>query len=233
MQVAILAGGLGTRLKSLAQNTPKAMVEVWGRPFLEYQLDLLKKNNVRDIVLCLGHLGGAIEGYFGDGGEFGVEIKYSREGERLLGTAGALKNAEELLKEEFFVMYGDSYLFLDFQAAMSYFKGRNKLALMTVYKNYDQYDKSNVVVAGDLVKLYSKRERTKDMVYIDYGASILRKKTLELVPPNQVCSLEQLFSQLIEQEELLAFEVKERFYHIGTKESLEEFESFTSKRGEM
>ena len=229
MQVAILAGGLATRLEPLSRRQPKSMVRILGRPFLEYQLDFLRENKVRDVVLCIGHLGEAIESYFGDGSDFGVNMKYSHEGERLLGTAGALKNAEKMLNDEFFAMYGDSYLSLDFKAVMSYFKNRNKLALMTVYKNYDRYDKSNVIVAGNLVKRYSKREKTNDLVYIDYGASILRKRALELVPQNQVYSLEELFSQLIEQQELLTFEVKERFYHIGTKESLKEFEQFISK----
>jgi len=232
MQVAILAGGLATRLKSLAENTPKSMLRVSEKPFLQYQLDFLKRSNVRDIVLCLGYLGEAIESYFSNGKDFGVSIKYSYE-DKLLDTAGALRNAEKLLEDEFFVMYGDSYLFLDFEAAMSYFKKHDKLALMTVYKNYDRYDRSNVVVEGNLVKRYSKREKTKDMVYIDYGASILRKRTLEMVPQNQVYSLEELFAQLIEQKELLAFEVKERFYQIGSLEGLQEFERFISERGEM
>lgn len=232
MQVAILAGGLATRLKSLAENTPKSMLRVSEKPFLQYQLDFLKRSNVRDIVLCLGYLGEAIESYFSNGKDFGVSIKYSYE-DKLLDTAGALRNAEKLLEDEFFVMYGDSYLFLDFEAAMSYFKKHDKLALMTVYKNYDRYDRSNVVVEGNLVKRYSKREKTKDMVYIDYGASILRKRTLDMVPQNQVYPLEELFAQLIEQKELLAFEVKERFYQIGSLEGLQEFERFISERGEM
>ncbi|MDI6814832.1 MAG: hypothetical protein QMC90_01940, partial [Dehalococcoidales bacterium] len=168
--------------------------------------------------------------YFKDGSRFGVNLRYSRE-DKLFGTAGALKNAHDLLNEIFFTMYGDSYLFLDFSAIKSYFESQNKLALMTVYKNYDRYDRSNTIVEGGLVKRFSKREKTKDMVYIEYGANIFRKKVLELIPKDKFYSLDELFPRLIEKGELLAFEVKERFYEIGSPSGLKEFEEFikTSK----
>lgn len=229
MQVAILAGGLATRLRPLTEEIPKSLIQVQGRPFLEYQLEFLKKSGVRDVVLCIGYMGEQIEKYFDDGKKFGVNIKYSYENKQLLGTAGALKNAERLLEDEFFVLYGDSYLFLDFTAAMCYFKKFDKLGLMTVYKNYDCYDTSNVVVEDRFVKKYSKNAKTEDMIYVDYGASILRKKPLELVPPNEVYSLEKLFALLIEQGELLGYEVDKRFYQIGSAKGLEEFSKYVSK----
>ncbi|MCL0036324.1 sugar phosphate nucleotidyltransferase [Dehalococcoidia bacterium] len=225
MQVAILAGGLATRLGNLTKGQPKSMVRVLGKPFLEYQLELLRRAGIKNIVLCVGHMGEQIERHFGNGGKYGVNIEYSRE-DRLLGTAGALKKAEAWLNDVFFTMYGDSYLFLDFSFIMSYFKSHNKLALMTVYKNYDRYDRSNTVVEGNLVKKFSKRKKTKDMVYIEYGANIFRKEALNMIPENQFYSLDDLFSRLIEMDELLAFEVKERFYEIGSPQGLNEFEEF-------
>ena len=150
MQVVILAGGLATRLKGLTSGQPKSMVEIQGKPFLEYQLELLRIRGMRNIVLCIGHMGEQIENYFGDGKRYEVNIRYSRE-DRLLGTGGALKKAEELLDDVFFTMYGDSYLFLDFLGAMHYFRCQNKLALMTVYKNHDRYDRSNTTIEGNLV----------------------------------------------------------------------------------
>jgi len=225
MQVAILAGGLATRLKPLTQNRPKSMVKILGKPFLEYQLELLKTQGIRDIILCVGYLEEPIKDYFGDGSRFGVSIKYSHE-DRLLGTAGALNKAEALLNDTFFTMYGDSYLFLDFTAAMSYFKSQNKLALMTVFKNYDRYDRSNTVVEGNLVKKISKKEKAKDMVYIEYGANIFSKEVLEMIPQDQSYSLDDLFPCLIEMGELLAFEVKERFYETGSPEGLMEFQQY-------
>jgi NDP-sugar pyrophosphorylase family protein len=223
MQVAILAGGLATRLGDLTKNQPKSMLKIKGKPFLEYQLELLGRAGIKNIVLCLGHMGEQIERHFGDGKKYGVNIKYSRE-DRLLGTAGALKNAEALLDDTFFTMYGDSYLFLDFSRAMSYFKSQNKLALMTVYKNYDRYDRSNTVIEGNLVRKFSKQEKTEDMVYIEYGANIFRKEVLDMIPENQYYSLDDLFPRLIEMDELLAFEVKERFYQIGSLQGLKDFE---------
>jgi MurNAc alpha-1-phosphate uridylyltransferase len=230
MQVAILAGGLATRLRPLTAEIPKSLVPIReGRTFLEYQLDFLKAGGVTDIVLCTGHLGEQIERYCGDGGRFGVRIKYSREGGSLLGTAGALKKAASLLEVEFYIMYGDSYLFLDFTYIMCYFKNQNKLALMTVYKNRGRYDRSNTVVEGGLVRRYSKQDNTGGMDYIDYGANILRKQTLELVPSDRPYSLEELFPVLIERDELLAYEVKERFYEIGSPEGLAEFRKYAAQ----
>jgi N-acetyl-alpha-D-muramate 1-phosphate uridylyltransferase len=228
MQVAILAGGLATRLGPLTKDTPKSLINVQGKPFLQYQLEFLKKGGVKMVVLCIGHLGERIEQYFGDGREFGITIKYSYDGDKLLGTAGALKNAGRLLQDEFFVMYGDSYLFLDFSAIAPYFRKHDKLGLMVIYKNTDKYDKSNVVIDGNLVKEYNKKLKTKDMVYIDYGASILRKEALKLVPQNQPYSLEELFSQLIGRKQLLAYEVSQRFYEIGSLDGLHEFERYIS-----
>lgn len=226
MQIAILAGGLATRLQPLTEKIPKSMIMINGKPFLQYQLEFLKKEGITDIVLCVGYLSEQIETYFGDGKRFGVNIKYNRERGRLLGTAGALKNAERLLEDVFFVMYGDSYLLLNFKEVMSYYKRFNKSALMVVYKNYDKYDKSNVVVEDGLVKKYDKKHKTKDMIYIDYGVSILRKEVLNMISENQVYSLEDLFPALIKQNEMLAFETQARFYEIGSRRGLEDFKKY-------
>ena len=225
MQVAILAGGLATRLGNLTKNRPKSLVEVYGKPFIEYQLELLRKGGIDNIILCLGHAGEQIERHCGNGEKYGVNIKYSIE-DKLLGTAGALRKAEVLFNDVFFTMYGDSYLFLDFPAAMRIFESQNKLAQMTVYRNYDRYDRSNTAVEGNLVKKYSKQERTEDMTYIDYGANIFRKEALKMIPESQFYSLEDLFPRLIETDELLAFEVKERFYEIGSPQGLKEFTEY-------
>ncbi len=225
MQVAILTGGLATRLGDLTRNQPKSMLKIRGKTFLEYQLELLRRGGIKNIVLCLGHMGEQIERHFGNGRKYGVNIEYSLE-DKLLGTAGALKKAEAWLNDVFFTMYGDSYLFLDFRLVMSYFKFQNKLALMTVYKNYDQYDRSNTVVEGNLVKKFSKREKTKDMVYIEYGANIFRKEALNMIPESQYYSLDDLFPRLVEMDELLAFEVKERFYEVGSPQGLNEFKQY-------
>lgn len=222
MQIAIMCGGLATRLSGLAKNIPKSMIDIEGKPFLEYQIEMLKKHNITDIVLCVGHLSNKIEDYFGHGSKFGVNIKYGYDGDKLLGPIGAIKNAESLLNDVFFIMYGDSYLSVDFQKAYSFFKEHDKLGLMVVYKNNNKYDKSNLIIKNNMVVGYGEKEA----VYIDYGTSIISKKALELVPENTIYSTGQFFSDLISKKELLAFEADKRFYHIGNPDTLEELRSF-------
>ena len=231
VQIAILAGGLATRMFPLTEDIPKSMLKVYGRPFLEHQLDLLRASGVKDIVLCIGHLGDKIKGYFGDGERFGVGIRYSEEENGLLGTAGALKKAEGLLEDEFLVMYGDSYLLLDYGGIMDYFRQTSRLGLMVVYKNYDRYDASNVVVTDGLVKIYDKRTKTAEMIYIDAGLSALSKQALALVPQNEVCSLEYLFGRLVQSQQLLAYETRQRFYEVGSPAGLEDFQRLVGAKG--
>ncbi|MCK4902193.1 MAG: NTP transferase domain-containing protein [Thermoplasmatales archaeon] len=226
MQMVILCGGLATRLENLAKTVPKSMIPIEGKPFLEYQIENLKNHLIKDIILCVGHLSEKIEDYFGNGSKFGVNIQYSHDGDKPLGPIGAVKNAESLLNNEFFIMYGDSYLTVDFQKAYSFFTQNNKLGLMVVYKNNDKYDKSNIIIKDNMVVGYGE----KDAVYIDYGTSILRKKALDIVSKNTFFTTGELFTKLIEQQELLSFEAKERFYHIGNPEALEEFRSFIRSR---
>ena len=216
------------RLKPLTDEIPKVMIPVNGKPFLEHQLNLLKRHGVTDVVLCIGHLGEKIKDHFGDGKRFGLRIKYSEEGNKLLGTAGAVKKAQNLLDDCFFVTYGDAYLILDYDAVIKYFKSQDKLGLMVVFKNSDRFDRSNVVVEGNLVKIYSKKKKFPEMVYIDFGVSVLRKKALDLIPNGKVVDLEKLNQELIRRKELLAFKTGRRFYEIGSPEGLREFKDLVS-----
>jgi MurNAc alpha-1-phosphate uridylyltransferase len=221
-QAVIVAGGLATRLGDETMACPKSMVNVCGRPFIDYQLELLRSNGIIDIILCLGHLAGQIQRHLGEGSKFGVRISYSQEAQPL-GTAGALKNARHLIKGNFLTLYGDSYLNFDYQKAINFFQERNRLALMTVYKNHGRYDTSNTEIDGEMVTRYDKIEKTPKTEYIDYGASIFRPETLDRLPCNQPRSLQWLFRDLIVQQQLLAYEVIQRFYQIGSPEGLEEF----------
>jgi len=226
MQIVILCGGIATRLWPLTEKIPKSMIKIGEKPFLEHQLELLKKNGISDIIFCIGYRGAKIESYFGNGKKFGVRIKYSREKEKLLGTGGALKNAENLLNNVFMVMYGDSYLPFDFRAAINYFKKFAKLGLMVVYRNRNKYEKSNILIEDNLVKQYDKEKPMKEMEYIDYGVSIFKKKALKFLSENTPCDLSQLHQALIKRNQLLAFESKVRFYTIGSFEELEEFKNY-------
>jgi NDP-sugar pyrophosphorylase family protein len=225
MQGVILAGGLATRLGQLAGSSPKAMLEVQGRPFLEYQVELLKKAGITDLVICVGHLREAIMAHFGDGTLFGVRIAYSVE-ESPLGTGGALKNAGPLLEECFYLFYGDAYLLADLRAPLGVFDKRRAPALMMVYRNLDRYDRSNTAVEGGLVTRYSKTDKTPEMVYIDYGASIFRKEVLDRIPAGLPYPLEKVQEELARDRQMLAFEVSERFYEIGNPRGLSEFREY-------
>jgi len=230
--MVILAGGLATRLLPLTSDLPKSMLKIAGRLFLEYQLALLKEYEIKDILLCIGYKGELIRDYFGNGEKFGVNLSYSFDGEKLLGTAGALKKAYKLLDENFFLMYGDSYLLYDYQKIEEFFKKSEKLSLMVVYKNQNRFDKSNVLVEEGKVLIYDKtlegknsEFRSAGLEYIDAGLSILKKEVLNLVPEDEPYDLEDLYKILISEEEMSAWEVKQRFYQIGSFEGLEEFKN--------
>ena len=229
MQMVILAGGLGTRLRPLTERLPKCMVPVNGRPFLEYQLELLSRRGVRDIVLCVGHLGEAVLEHFGAGHRFGVHIAYSWERDGLLGTAGALKNAEPLLAPEFFVTYGDSYLLLDYREIMRRFRECNALGMMVVYRNHDWLERSNVVLQDGHVAAYDKTSRFPGMVYINAGLSVLRRPALRLVPSGEAISQEEFYHNLIARRQLLAYETPQRFYEVGSLQGVAEFQQWVAQ----
>ncbi len=225
IQIAILAGGLATRLGELTKDRPKSLLEFQGKPFIELQIAQFSRQGIRNIVICTGHLGDLIESCLGNGSRYGLNIRYSHE-DRPLGTAGALKKASPLLNSVFITVYGDSYLFLDIRGLFDYFLSRGRPALMTVYENYDLHDRSNTAISGGLVTGYSKNGRTPDMVYIDYGAHIFRKEILDLIPADCYYPLEALFPALISQKQLLAFKVKKRFYEIGSRQGIQEFAAY-------
>jgi NDP-sugar pyrophosphorylase family protein len=225
MQAVILAGGLGTRLLPLTQSVPKAMVPVCGRPFLTYQLEYFAHHGIRDIILCVGHLDSRIESHFGDGRRLDVTIRYGHDGDRLLGTAGAIKNVEHLLDDVFFVTYGDSYTVVDFAKIMDYFISREQLGLMVVFKNENQWDRSNVVVDGEYVRVYDKQHTHSGMHYIDFGVLLFRRGALRDIPPGVSVDLNYVSQRLIAQQQLLAYETHDRFYEIGSVAGLQEFET--------
>lgn len=230
MQAVILAGGLGTRLRPLTNNLPKPMIPVNGKPFLEYEVELLKRSGITNLVLCVGYLSNVIETHFGDGLKFGVKISYSYDGDKPLAPAGALKKAENQLEDVFFVTYGDAYLRLDYNDVMHLFLKSGKLGAMVVYENHNKYGRSDLVVGNGLVLMYNKRKeesnQSDEMVWINYGVSILRKEVLRDIPLGVDYGEEEFYGGLIKRRELLAYPARERFYEIGTKESLAEFADF-------
>jgi len=226
--VAILTGGLARRLHPITQNIPKALVEVAGTPFICRQLDYLRRQGVARAVLCIGHLGEQIEAVTGDGRAFGIEIRYSPDGPLLLGTAGALKRALPLLGERFFVLYGDSYLPCDFHVVQRAFVQSGKTALMTVYRNQDRWDKSNVLFRDGRVLEYNKGAPKPEMEHIDYGLGVLSSATLDAYPEEQPFDLADVYHELSLTDRLAGFEVSERFYEIGSYQGLQAAEAYFS-----
>jgi N-acetyl-alpha-D-muramate 1-phosphate uridylyltransferase len=227
--VAVLAGGLATRLNPLTESIPKSLVDIQGKPFLQIQLQLLQQKGIQHVVLCIGHLGEKIVEAAGDGSEFGLRISYSFDGPVLLGTAGSIKKALPLLSDPFFVLYGDSYLDCDYEAIASSFLQSGKKALMTVYKNEERWDNSNVEFCNGQIVAYNKTDRTGSMRHIDYGLGFFQKNVFDSVSEGAVYDLGTLYQQLIQQNQLAAFEVYQRFYEVGSQEGIEEFREFIAR----
>jgi NDP-sugar pyrophosphorylase family protein len=223
--VAILAGGLATRLRPITEKIPKSLVPVAGKPFLSHQLELLHSRGIRRAVLCIGYLGEMIQRDYGDGKEFGVKLDYSFDGPKLLGTGGAIKRALPLLADEFFVLYGDSYLPVDYAPIAEFFHHGGKPGLMTVFRNEGKFDTSNVVFADGEIKIYDKKRKLPEMRYIDYGLSLFKARAFDAYASDQSFDLAEVMSRLVQERQLAGFEVGKRFYEIGSHAGLAELES--------
>jgi len=230
LPVAILAGGLATRLRPITEKIPKALVDIEGEPFLAHQLRLLRSRGVTRAVLCLGYLGELVRDWLGDGERFGLAVDYSFDGDRLLGTGGALRRALALLGGPFFAMYGDSYLPCDFSAVEGAFSQAAKPALMTVFRNAGRWDTSNVEFRDGQIVAYSKRHLTPAMQYIDYGLGILTPALFDEIRAGAF-DLTEVYERLAQESRLAAFEVHERFYEVGSFAGLEAFREYLKQQG--
>jgi N-acetyl-alpha-D-muramate 1-phosphate uridylyltransferase len=231
LPVAILAGGLATRLRPVTEKVPKALLPFAGRPFIHWQLELLARQEIEQVVLCVGFLGEQIEAAVGDGAEFGIQVRYSFDGNILLGTGGALRHALPMLGEAFFVLYGDSYLDCSFAAAQSAYEASRLPALMTVFHNADRWDRSNVLWRDGAIVEYNKRSPSADMEYVDYGLSVLSARALLQWHDGAVLDLADVFHELSLRGNLAGLEVGKRFYEIGSVRGMEETERHLSARG--
>ena len=229
--VALLAGGLATRLRPVTEKVPKSLLEVNGAPFIEHQLRLLRANGVQRVVLCAGFLGEMIRDVVGDGKAFGVAVDYSFDGPTLLGTAGAIHRALPLLGESFFVLYGDSYLVCDYAGVARAFQSAGKLALMTVFRNDGKWDTSNVEFENGQILAYSKNNRTPRMQYIDYGLGVFSARAFEGVKNGEAFDLADLYGRMLSGRQLAGMEIRQRFYEIGSPVGLEETARFLAEQG--
>jgi N-acetyl-alpha-D-muramate 1-phosphate uridylyltransferase len=249
--VAILAGGLATRLRPITEKIPKSLVPVAGKPFLANQLKLLHARGIRRAVLCIGYLGEMIQRDFG-GEAFGLKLDYSfdepnqkwhghparekadgleaRATTKLLGTGGAIKRALPLLGEEFFVLYGDSYLPIEYAPVAEFFQRSGKLGLMTVYRNEGKYDTSNVVFRDGEIIVYDKKIRSPEMRHIDYGLSLFKASVFNSYSADQIFDLAEVMGKLVREKQLAGYEVPERFYEMGSPAGLAELESLLQNK---
>jgi NDP-sugar pyrophosphorylase family protein len=235
LPVAILAGGRATRLGRIADDVPKILMDINGRPFAAWQLDQLRRAKITHVVYCLGYLGEKVSSVLGDGSQWQMTFEYVYDGPKPLGTGGALRAAAPLLGGAFFVMYGDSYLTCDFAAIQRAFDASGKSGMMTVYRNEGRWDTSNVVYDGGRIVRYDKAEKDPAMRHIDYGLGILTAQALDpsngLPSSGEAFDLSAAYQRLIDRDDLAGYEVSERFYEIGSPEGLAETRALLARRG--
>jgi len=226
LPVLILAGGLATRLRPLTENIPKALVPVAGKPFVVHQLEYLKEQGIRKVILCTGYRADQIEAVVGNGAAYGLEVSFSEDGDTLLGTGGAIIKALPLAGSAFFVLYGDSFLPISFAKVESEWRRSHKPALMTVFRNEGQWDSSNVLFEDQMVVKYDKHRPRPGMDYIDYGLAVLSADLFSDYQPAIPFDLADLYHDLSLSRRLAGMEVFERFYEIGSPEGLAEAEAY-------
>jgi len=231
LPVVILAGGLATRLRPITEHIPKILVDIGGRPFAEYQIELLKKHDLTNIILCIGYLGEQVQATLGDGSRWGVSLRYVFDGPLLLGTGGALRRAQALLGDAYFILYGDTYLDCDYLAIEARFRDSQKLGLMTVFHNKNQWDRSNVLYRDGQIIRYDKHQPTPDMEHIDYGLGVLQSQVLNAYPTDQAFDLATVYRDLVDRQQMAGFEVAKRFYEIGSFTGLEATREYLTKFG--
>lgn len=226
--ISILCGGLATRLYPTTKTIPKSLIRINDTPFISYQLDLLYRKGITDVVLCVGKFGKMIEDYVGDGSFWGLRVKYSYEDEdHLLGTGGVIKNALDLLPDKFMITYGDSFLDINYNRIVSKFHKDKKPMLITIYKNNNIGDKSNILYKNRKILNYDKNNPTSDMEYIDYGLIVVNKSIFDDYP-NIKFDLSSIISDLVIEDNISSYVSRKQFYEIGSKEGIKEFETTQS-----
>jgi MurNAc alpha-1-phosphate uridylyltransferase len=216
LPIAILAGGLASRLGSLSINTPKCLIEINGKPFIEWQLKLLKAAGYKDFVFCISHKSDQIEKYLGNGSRYGLNFNYSLDGEKQLGTGGAIKKALPILGQNFAVIYGDSYLPIKFTDVEAAFINSSASGLMTIFRNNNHLDTSNVEFSDNKIVEYNKNNKNLRMHHIDYGLTYFREEAFRTYYNIEVFDLSNLCTHLSTTKKLDGFEVFNRFFEVGS-----------------
>ena len=226
LPIAILAGGLAKRLHPITETIPKSLIPINGTPFISLQLKLLADSGYKVVVLCLGHKAELITDYLKEVDNYNLEIHFSFDGNAPLGTAGAISNALQKLGSKFAVLYGDSYLPVNYKAIEKAFLESSKPALMAVYRNSDNLDTSNIQFLDNQIVKYSKTEKKPEMHHIDYGIGYYTAELFEKLDLYKPTDLYEVLSNLVEESKIVGFEVFERFYEIGSFQGQIDLERF-------
>lgn len=226
LPVAILCGGLASRLYPITKTIPKALIKVSGQPFIYHQLTYLRQQGIKKVILCIGNLGKILKSYIGDGSRFGLKILYSSDESKLLGTGGAIKKALSILGNKFFILYGDTFLPVNFNSVEKAYLLSNKLCLLTVIKNDNKWDRSNVLFKNSRLIEYNKQSPSNKMRYIDYGLSVVSASIFDSYSNNSFFDLSSVYESLSTKKQIEGFKVYKRFYEIGTPNSIKETEKY-------
>ena len=235
LRCLILAGGMATRMRPATEQIPKALLPVGGRPFADIQLEWLRRQGARRVVFSVGYRGEAIRAHVGNGSEFGLTVDYVDDGPVLLGTGGGVRRAvdADLVGDAFFVLNGDSYLTLDIAKVEEAFLDAGCPALMTVFHNRGRWDASNVLMVDGKIALYDKQRpeaHRAEMDWIDYGLSVFRTDVIrQRIPPAIPFDLADLLRDLSVEGLLGSYEVRHRFYEVGSPAGLADLEAHLSQ----
>lgn len=226
--VVILAGGLATRMRPATEKIPKSLLTVANKPFIHHQLSLLQTQGITSVVLCVGFLGEMIEAYVGSGAQYGMQVQYVYDGDTLRGTGGAIKNALPLLDKTFYILYGDSYLDCDYSAMHKTYASAKQSILMTVYKNNNVDEVSNIRLTDQGFVIYDKFNPQPNMHYVDYGVSLVAADIFTAFPATGPFDLADLFTIHSKKQDIIGFEVFKRFYEIGSFSGRSALETYLS-----
>jgi len=229
LTVAILAGGFATRVRPLTETIPKSMIEICGQPFVHWQMRQLAKAGFTEVIFCVAYKAEAIIDFLGDGSNYGIRVRYSHDGPNQLGTGGAIVKALPLLGEKFLVIYGDSYLPTDYSKIIKVYYESNKPALMTVFANHGRFDASNVEFTNGELRRYQKGINSPEMTHIDYGLTCFDESVFSEYSPTLTLDLAEICTHLASQNLLAGYEVRERFYEIGSHKGIVDFTGYVER----
>ena len=222
-QVVILAGGYGKRLGLLTKKKPKSLLTFNSKTFIFHQIKYFQKKGIKNFLILIGHDGEKIKKQISKYKFSYLNVDFSHDGKKNIGTGGALKKAKSKLFKNFFLIYGDTFPQINILKLKEAHLKKTSKFTMCIYRNNDKYDKSNIILKNKKISKYSKS--LTNAKYIDYGVSMLNKSII-LSSKKSSFDLKNIINQLLTKNLLNYFIVKKRFYEIGSFEGIKQFKSF-------